>query len=399
MSAAESFCRDLIRIPSEDPPGDNRPICDFIERFLRKAGAKTKRAGCDPLRPNLVARFEFGAGPNLIFNGHMETLPVGDRTRWSCDPFEGKIENGRLYGRGAACMKGGIAAMTHAALALLDQSRDLRGSLTLTFVSDEVNGGGKGTGWLLEHAPETRGDAALVGEGGSSYLCCGQKGVMLLLFRAKGDGGHGAYGFLYSSATHRMLAALQDVQKLAGPRTPRSSPLWAEIEKARDHFESFIGKGVVEALFSLSVNIGVIQGGRKVNMIAEDCTAEIDLRLPPGTSVASVRTELDALLARHEGVSYELLWGNDPGFSDPNAPWLTLLRECKEEVLGKKIPVGFMNAFTDARFFHARRIPAAAVGVKGGGVGGADEFIELDSLSQTAKLFTNAAARFLHKQS
>jgi succinyl-diaminopimelate desuccinylase len=389
------LCRGLIRVPSEDPPGDTRPIADFIRQYLRDRGIPTTCHAPDPQRPNLVGRLELSRpGPNVVFNGHMETLPVGDRGRWTHDPFAGVIADGRLYGRGASCMKGGIAGLISAALALREHADQLGGSVTLLLVSDEVNGGGVGTGWMLEHVAEARGDVALVGEGGPA-ITFGHKGPVFVEFRASGDGGHGAYGFGKASGTHRMLGLLHDLRQLDGLRVAPPAELRGYIEASRRGLDAQLGPGATDALMALSVNVGRVEGGHKVNVIAEACTAHVDFRVPPGMTVEELLARVQGIVERHPGVTWHRLWANGPTAASPEHPWLRLLQETSREVFGEALPFRVTHGFTDARFFHLQKIPAAAIGRRGANVGAPDEYIEVDSLLGTTALFAVAAFDYL----
>lgn len=390
-----ALCQALVRIPSEDPPGDNRPICAYLQQYLLDRGVATTLHGPDPTRPNLVGRIVFEApGPNVVFNGHMETLPVGDRSRWTGDPFAGAIADGRLYGRGAQCMKAGIAGLISAALALRECGKNLGGAITLAFVSDEVNGGGVGTGYLVDHVPEVQGDVALVGEA-SLGINFGHKGVVFAEFRATGDGGHGAYGYRASSATHRMLEVLEEVRRLDGLDVTPPADVRERLEEVRAFTDAHLGAGATDALLRLSVNVGTIQGGRKVNVIADDCVAHVDFRLPPGMTVADLQARIGAIIRRHPGVAVRTLWANDPTVSSPDHPWFQTLQRASARVLGEPLRFRYSHGFSDARFFRLKGIPAAAIGVRGANVGAPDEYIELENLVSIAKLYAVSTHEYL----
>ena len=168
-----------------------------------------------------------------------------------------------------------------------------------------------------------------------------------------------------------------------------------EIEANRAFIDERNGTGATDALFRLTVNVGRMQGGAKVNTIAEQAAAEVDLRLPPGTTVEGVLAGTDALLERHPGISRRVIWGNDPTYSPIEHPWMQTLRRNSARVLGQPLPFGFTNGFTDCRFFQMRGIPAAAVGLRGANVGAPNEYIEIESLVRTAKLFAFSAYEYL----
>lgn len=172
------ICRELIKCPSEDPAGDTRAVASYIQKFFTKHGIENNVISPHPEKPNVVATIRGSrSGKHLIFNGHIDTFPVGDISKWSVDPFSGEIKDGKLYGRGAADMKGGIAASMTAAL-ILNQLKDtLPGKISFTCVSDEEVNGPWGTNYLLKHYPELYGDALINGEPSSvEHIRIGEKG-------------------------------------------------------------------------------------------------------------------------------------------------------------------------------------------------------------------------------
>src|SRR5690554_6470959 len=90
------LCQDLVRIPSENPPGDTTKIVDFVARYLEQQGVDYEIVAPEPTMPNVVASFEGGdAGKHLVLNGHLDTFPAGDPARWSFDPYSGEIRDGK----------------------------------------------------------------------------------------------------------------------------------------------------------------------------------------------------------------------------------------------------------------------------------------------------------------
>jgi len=139
---------ELIRMPSVNPPGDMRAIATLIQEHLRGIGLTVERFEPKPGVVSLIGRLEAGSGPTLILNGHMDVVPVGERDRWSWDPFGGERREGYLLGRGASDMKGGLAALL-VALSMVASFKELRGSVLFMAVPDEETGGELGTRFLL----------------------------------------------------------------------------------------------------------------------------------------------------------------------------------------------------------------------------------------------------------
>lgn len=365
-----------------------------MQRYLADRGVTTSLHGPDANRPNVVGRITLGSGPNIVFNGHMETLPVGDAAEWTHRPFDAEIADGRIYGPRARCMKGGISALIVAALAVRDAAPKSRGSITLTFVSDEVNGGGVGTGFVVDHVPEAKADVALVGEGGP-WVNFAHKGPVFIRFETKGQMGHGAYGWALRSATHEMLALLGELRALESMTVATPPDIRALFEQSRAFADGEYGRGPTDALMRVSVNVGTMHGGRKVNVIADTCTADVDFRVPHGMIVDTLLDRVNEIVRRHPGATSRVLWGNGPTVSDTTHPWFQLLRRNSAEIFGRPHEFGCSHGYTDARFFRTKGVPAAAIAPEGRNVGGLDEWVGIASLLKTAQLHAVSAHDFL----
>lgn len=397
-AAVVDLARALIATSSEDPPGDTRAVAEVLRQHLLREGIAVDVLSADPARPNLVASIPFeGPGPNVVFNGHIDTLPIGDRSRWRHDPLGGAVQDGRIYGRGARCMKGGIAALTAAAVALGRHRSSLVGSVTLIFASDEVNGGLLGTQFVLETLPELVGSVALVGEGGN-WINVAHKGVLFVELTARGTGGHGALSFARSSAIDLLLSALADVRRLEAGEVEAPQPIRRVIAAARAQVDEAHGPGTSAALSRIGVNIGSIAGGGRINVVAESARAEVDIRVPFGLGTSDVRQQLESLLAVHPGVSWRVLWAMEPNASDPGHPWPQLLRETSALVYGRSLDFVASHGFTDARCFRQLGIPVAGSSPRGAHVGEPDEYVEVGSLRQLAQFFALATASFLRRE-
>ena len=187
----------LTAIASPNPPGDVRDVAAEAAEMLRALApaAEITLHETDPQVTNLVARIR-GAGPGrlLAYNGHLDTYPVNEALHWTVPPLGGLLRDGRLYGRGVADMKGGIAA-SMLAFALLAEYRDAwRGEALLTLAGDEESMGPLGTKWLLDHVPGlAQADGVIIGDAGSPrVLRFGEKGFVWIEIEAAGRASHGA---------------------------------------------------------------------------------------------------------------------------------------------------------------------------------------------------------------
>ncbi|MEZ4570611.1 MAG: M20/M25/M40 family metallo-hydrolase [Thermomicrobiales bacterium] len=178
--------QELIRIPSENPPGDTTELCARVVDYLGKNGADYEVVAPEPMMPNIIVHVDGnGPGKHLVLNGHLDVFP-GDAKAWTDDPFSGSIRDGKLYGRGANDAKAGTAASILAFLYLSERREAWNGKLTLTIVSDEETFGPYGARHLVEHRPDVLGDALLSGEPSTPYFVrYAEKGPLWIELRSR----------------------------------------------------------------------------------------------------------------------------------------------------------------------------------------------------------------------
>src|SRR5262245_38483362 len=312
------FLQAFARIDTANPPGDTRRAADLFREFLDREGIAHRTEAPQQQAPNLVANFTGGAGAgrHLVLNGHLDVFPVGDRAAWSRDPWSGDILDGRLHGRGAVAMKCGTTALLFV-FAYLNRLRgELPGRVTLTVVSDEETGGKWGTSWLIENRPaEVLGDCVLNSEpSGVATVRFGEKCMLWLRLRIAVTGGHSAYPHTGGSATKLAAQLIHDLLAVESmvpdePDTVRRTLDRPEVQKAIDQS---LGAGASGVLRRVSVNIGTIQGGVKINMLPTECVMEVDFRLPVGLTRAAVMEKVKSILERYPMVGVEELLPGGP---------------------------------------------------------------------------------------
>ena len=347
--------------------------------------------------PNVVGTFGCaGAGRHLALNGHIDVYPVTDAEGWQRPPFSGEIAEGRVHGRGTADMKCGTTASL-AAYAYLHRLREkLGGRVSLSVVSDEETGGRWGTGYLMQHHPELIGDCCLNGEPGSPHVVrIGEKGPLWARFTVRGMPGHGGYpipgsGAIASAA--RLIVDLECVTRLA-PATPPA--LAAALEQARGAMERGLGAGAVETVQSVTFNVGTIRGGTKISLRATECVFDADIRLPIGIEKPALMNELQAILARHPEARMEKLIYAAPNVSDPNGEMVGIIQDNVERLRGFRPPPAMSIGGSDARFWRYRGIPAYIYGPTPAGVGGSNEFVEIDEFLHIVRTHALAAIEYL----
>ncbi|HYZ62437.1 MAG TPA: M20/M25/M40 family metallo-hydrolase [Acetobacteraceae bacterium] len=378
----------LVRVPSPNPPLATAEVAAAAAAILREAVADAEIALHDAGEgvTNLVARVR-GAGPGrrVVFNGHLDTYPVGDPTRWTRDP-EGEIVGDRLYGRGAADMKGGIAADIAAFASLAAQREAWPGEVVLTLAGDEESMGALGTQWLLEHVQEARGDAVLIADAGSPrVLRFGEKGFLWLEVEASGRAAHGAHVHLGENAVELLLDALTALRGLRALNVAAPDAVTAAIARSQPISEPLAGAGEAAVLGSVTVNIGRVEGGTSTNLVPSAARAGVDVRVPVGLTTQSVERALERVLDR-PGIRWRILRRVEPNYTDPES---ALVRRCKiaaEEVIGTEVAVNMRVGASDARLFRIAGLPALVYGPTPHGMGGGDEWADLRELEQVARV-------------
>lgn len=372
-----ALAAELVRLPSENPPGDEARCLELLAARLAAWGWAVERVLSPAGRLNLAASLEFPRpGPWLAMNGHLDVVPAGDPATWSAPPYAGQVREGRLYGRGAADMKAGVAALVWGARLAQLAGQDLAGGLLLHLVSDEENGGQEGSACLVS-PDRPQAAAAIVAEPTGLNLVVAQRGALWTRLRLLGRAGHGAL----SGQGGNAIAAL-------GPLLTRL----AQWRPAGEH--PLLGKA--------GLNPGRVRGGERINQAPALCELELDLRYVPGQEPEALRRELAALAAealagsevKCELEPMLLAW---PYVLDPADPWLRLVARCATQVRGQAVKTRGIKGMTDARFYVERwGVPAAVLGPgRGAQAHGADEFVEISQVRQAALIYALAAMHSL----
>lgn len=394
------LCRELVAIGSENPPGDTGPLADAIATMLAEVpGVTVERIVAKEPAVNLVARLAGGGpGRRLVFNGHLDTFPVGDAGLWTMPPLGGEVRDGRMYGRGVSDMKAGVAAALLTVILLADFREHLGGEAVLTFVGDEETGGKWGTQYLLDNVPAASGDAMINGDAGSpSVMRFGEKGQMWIEVTATGLSNHAAHVHLGVNAIERLTAALGGLAALRAMDCPIPEDIRAAIVAAKPVSEEISGAGEAETLQNVTLSLGVIEGGSSVNIIPDHARALCDIRFPPGLTVEGMTKAVAGILAGHEGVGYEVLSSTDSYWSDPADEIFRLAAANSKDVLGLEAASNMRVGMSDARFYRQRGIPTLGYGAAPHNMGGPDEYVTLDDLYAVFHVHAMTAFDYLAK--
>jgi len=298
---AVAFTRDLIRIPTVNPPGDHYAACaELIGRRLAACGHEVEYVAAEGRpehtrshpRVNVIGSRRGSAPRPLVhLNGHFDVVPAGEG--WTVDPFAGEIRARRIYGRGACDMKSGIAAAIYAVEAIRRAGIPLRGSVEISGTVDEESGGFAGVAYLAERGrlSADRTDFVIIPEPlGVDRVCVGHRGVYWFEIETRGRIAHGSMPFQGVNAIAQMSAVIEEMRRHLEPRLA----------------ERVTGMPVVpDGARSATLNINAIAGGQAVDgiqtpCVADRCRAVFDRRFLFEEDFERVREEIGALL---EGIS------------------------------------------------------------------------------------------------
>lgn len=368
----------LIQACTVNPPGQEQRAADVILPWLRARNVAVRQFTPSPGRANLLVQLEGSdPGPTLLWCGHLDVVAAGDEKAWTHPPFAGVVADGRLYGRGAVDMKGPLAAALAAVAALQRLGGPRRGRLVLALVADEESMGRYGTGWLVERGL-LRADGAIVGEPTRLQWVRAQRGAAWIRVRLEGKSAHAA-------VPHRGRSAVAAAARL----------VLALEEQVWEAFHPLLGPP--------TACVGVIRGGDRPNRVPDWCELEVDRRVVPGETPASVRSHLEQVLAevlaRHPGVRAEITrwqWA-DPAETPADAAVVELVRQAARAATGSEPDEAGTVAVTDMRYLVARAgIPTVIFGPGRPDLAHApDEHISLDELAQGALAYGLAFAGWL----
>lgn len=388
----------LVRTASPNPPGDTTEIARVVGALLAEIpGIDIRRFEPEPGIVSLVGRIRARRpGRRLIFNGHLDTFPIGDAAGWSVPPLGGTMQDGRLYGRGVSDMKGGVACSILAASLLAERRAAWQGEIVLTLAGDEENMGSLGTGYLLNHVPEAHGDANICGDVGSPMVVrFGEKGLLWIEVEASGVAAHGAHVHKGINAIDRLRTALDRIKELENLPVAMPASVLNAIEAAVTVSEPLSGEGEADTLKRVTVNIGTIEGGISPNLVPAHAIARADIRLPVGVTINQLEQALAEKIGSMPGLTWRPLRRFEPNFTEPTHEIVVRVRTAAAEALGKMPAVNMRVGASDSRWYRQHGVPTVVYGATPFNMGGPDEHILIDELLTVAKVHALAAFDFL----
>jgi acetylornithine deacetylase len=369
--------QDLVRINSVNPvldpsaPGE-RQIAGYVGQAMKAAGADVHYHEPRPGRVSVVARLAGSRpGRSLMLNAHADTVDA----RGMDEPFSGEIKDGRLYGRGAFDMKGGLAAMMGAVKALAGAGCPHGGEIWLAAVADEEYASLGTEDLLTRYRP----DAAIVTEPTALDICLAHKGFAWFEVTTKGRAAHGSRFDLGVDANMRMGRVLADLEKLE---------------------QDLRGRTPHRLVGPPSLHAATLAGGSGLSTYADGCRLQIERRTIPGESRAAVTDEIRQLLWRQVKrdpsfeVDFEVLLVREPFEVGEDAAIVRALTDASTAVLGRRPAFVGQTPWMDAALLAAAGAETVVMGATGAGAHAKEEWVDLASVHHLAMCLTETALRY-----
>jgi succinyl-diaminopimelate desuccinylase len=386
------FLQELIRVPTDTPPGNNTPHAERTADLLQGFGldvekyavpeAEVRAAGLETIT-NLVVRRKYGPGKTVLLNAHGDVVPPGEG--WTKNPYGGEIENGQIYGRAAAVSKCDFSTFTFALRALEAVAKPQAGSIELLFTYDEEFGGEVGPAWLLKNKiikPDL-----MIAAGFSYQVITAHNGCLQMEVTVHGKMAHAA---IPESGIDALQGATLVLNALYAQNT-----LYKKVTSQ------------VEGITHPYLNIGTIEGGTNTNVIPGRVTFKLDRRMIPEENPAEVEATLRKVISdaasSMPGITVDvkrILLCNSMRPLPGNAPLVDAIQKHGEQVFGEKIPALGTPLYTDVRLFCEAGIPGVIYGagprtVLESHAKRADERLNLEDLRRATKVIARSLSDLL----
>jgi succinyl-diaminopimelate desuccinylase len=387
------FLQQLVRVPTDTPPGNNTPHAQRTAQLLEAYGfepelhavptAEVKAAGLESIT-NVVVRRRYGSGGKTIaLNAHGDVVPPGEG--WSHDPYGGEVVDGKLYGRAAAVSKCDFATFTFATRAVESLKASLKGGVELYFTYDEEFGGELGPGWLLGKGlvkPDL-----LIAAGFSYQVVTAHNGCLQMEVTVHGKMGHAA---VPDTGVDALQAATLILNALYHQNT-----LYKQVTSK------------VKGITHPYLNVGLIQGGTNTNVVPGKVVLKLDRRMIPEEQPAEVEATLRQVISQavagSRGITIDvkrILLARALEPLPGNQVLVQALCKHASAVFGEPIEASGTPLYTDARLFSERGIPAVIYGcgprtVPQSNAKRADEHIQLEDLRRATKVVARTLAELL----
>ncbi len=394
-----AFLKELVRVPTDTPPGNNAPHAERTATLLKDFGFEAEKHavpqtevqayGLESLT-NLIVRRHYGAGKTIALNAHGDVVPPGEG--WTHDPYAGDVVDGKLYGRASAVSKCDFSTFTFAVRALEAVAKPTHGNVELHFTYDEEFGGEKGPGWLLAQGL-TKPDW-MIAAGFSYQVVTAHNGCLQMEVTVQGEMAHAA---IPDSGTDALQGAVHILQALHA--------LNADYKKITSQ---------VEGITHPYLNVGQISGGTNTNVVPGKVVFKLDRRMIPEENPAEVEASIRQTIAQ-AAASFNpprggkqlkvdirrMLLANSMKPLAGNQPLVDAIQKHGEQLFGEPIPAVGTPLYTDVRLYVERGIPGVIYGagprtVLESHAKRADERLVLEDLRRATKVVARTLFDLVH---
>ena len=367
------------------------PHVSYIpEATIRKK--VSPEVGLEGPRPNTYATLKGeGPGPKILVNGHVDAVPA-DPTGWTNNPFDPTIRNGKIYGRGAADMKGSNACTIYSLKALVETGARFSGSITPTFTTDEEVGGYSGVNYLIDKHVITRDiDYCISNDSSIEILDIASLGDSEFSITVKGEPAHSGRGWTGVNAIEEGAALIVKLRELGEKITHRRSKI---------PVAPVYGPETKRMRPGLYVNI--IKGGLKGNIIPDTCEILVDRRFIPEEKADEVEREVARVVREFAKtspakISMKKILGYDPMMTPPTHKLVKVVRKQARKVLGRDVKAGGSQGSTDISAVSLLGVPVAILGAsrENSNIHGIDEHVRVNDLVSITKIMTHSYLELL----
>jgi acetylornithine deacetylase/succinyl-diaminopimelate desuccinylase-like protein len=370
------FIQELMRIPSQSGIDSEAEIVKLVFRKLKEFNFSPKMIGSKK-HPSVICYLKKPKAEKTIWlQSHLDTVPAGDLSKWKYPPFLGIIKGNRMWGRGVADCKTGIAIFSYLAKDLFENP-EFKGNIFLGFDADEESGNFIGIKEILKRAPKT--DVCILGYQGRDEISIGGRGWLRLKLITLGKAAHtGSRNKKGINAIHKIQKAISEILDL---------PF---LKKKEKFFE-----------YGSSLNVSLIKGGEVINVVPNKCEALLDIRIIPSQEPKEILREINQKLKEIKKKDKEfkfkiqVLQSQKAFLTDSNYPFFKILREKAEEILKRKILFRTSGGGSAGNLISKKGIPILnGFGCNCGNIHAPNEWLDIGDLPKIFKIYEESLIEF-----
>lgn len=383
------FHQEIVQIPSENPPAKYKEVSKFVENKFKEIGLETITK-----RKNIIGTYEASDGPSLILYGHMDTVPIYDG--WTKDPFGAEIIDGKIYGRGACDDKSCVTAEIFATKALIDAGVNIIGKLIVVSAIDEETGGFNGVKFLLDKN-YISGDVCLLGDGRGGYPAAYTGGFALLTIQITGKKAH-ALSFPDIPKYRNEFSGINAVQKMVKILNflKELQNEYLEIETQYPNFPGHPSKVT-------TINLAKIEGGEKMSAVPDNCLLYCIINTIPEQDIKTIKNRILKFVEESKkedpdlDIKVNFAFSFEPFVTDTNGKFAKSVQQAVNTVYNEDREFKMFQSANDGHWFHEAGIECILMGVgtHENNVHAEDEFVSIEDLIATTKIFALTVLNYL----